>query len=240
MSLPKIQYPIYKIKTPSTKKEFNFRPFLVKEEKLLLMAKESKNNADILRSIKQIVNNCCVDNNFDSNSLTIFDLEYIFIRLRAFSVDNIVKISYIDEEDGKTYNFDVDLHTVEVVFPENSTKKDVNVIKITDNFGMIMKYPPASLYEDENFLNLDKDYLFELIIRCIDKIYEDDNIFETKNYSNKELSEFLEGLDSKTFMKIQEFLTNSPKLMHKINYKNSFGNEKEIVLSSLNDFFTFR
>ena len=236
MSLPKISYPTYTIKVPSTKKNVKFRPFLVKEEKLLLMAKESENNSDILLSIKQIVNNCCLDENFDNEKMTIFDLEYIFIKLRAFSVDNIVKVSYKDEEDGQNYEFEVDLNAVEVEFPE----KNENNIKISDTFGILMKYPSASLYEDKDFLNLEKDYLFELIIRCIDKIYEGDNVFEAKNYTMKELGDFLENLDSKTFVSVQDFLMNSPKLLHVMKYKNSLGNEKEIRLSSLNDFFTFR
>ena len=236
MTLPKISYPTYTIKVPSTKKNVKFRPFLVKEEKLLLMAKESENNSDILLSIKQIVNNCCLDENFDNEKMTIFDLEYIFIKLRAFSVDNIVKVSYKDEEDGQNYEFEVDLNAVEVEFPE----KNENNIKISDTFGILMKYPSASLYEDKDFLNLDKDYLFELIVRCIDKIYEGDNVFEAKNYTMKHLGDFLENLDSKTFVSVQEFLMNSPKLLHVMKYKNSLGNEKEIRLSSLNDFFTFR
>jgi len=236
MTLPKISYPTYTIKVPSTKKNVKFRPFLVKEEKLLLMAKESENNADILQSIKQIVNNCCLDENFDNEKMTIFDLEYIFIKLRAFSVDNIVKVSYKDEEDGQNYEFEVDLNAVEVEFPE----KNENNIKISDTFGILMKYPSASLYEDKDFLNLDKDYLFELIVRCIDKIYEGDNVFEAKNYTMKDLGDFLENLDSKTFVSVQNFLMNSPKLLHVMKYKNSLGNEKEIRLSSLNDFFTFR
>lgn len=236
MSLPKISYPTYSIKIPSTNKAAKFRPFLVKEEKLLLMAKESENNADILLAIKQVINNCCLDNNFDNEKLTIFDLEYIFIKLRAFSVDNVVKVSYKDDEDNQNYDFDVDLNEVEVKFPEKNDKN----IKISEKLGILMKYPSASLYEDKDFLNLDKDYLFELIIRCIDKIYNGDNIYEAKNYTTKDLSEFLENLDSKTFVTIQDFLMNSPKLLHVLKYKNSLGKEKQITLSSLNDFFTFR
>ena len=236
MSLPKISYPVHTIQIPSTKKNAKFRPFLVKEEKLLLMAKESQNNADILKSIKQIVNNCCLDDNFDDKKITIFDLEYLFIKLRAFSVDNVVKVSYRDEEDNQNYDFEIDLEEVKIDFPE----KNNNNIKISDKFGILMKYPSASLYEDTDFLNLDKDYLFELIVRCIDKIYEGDNVFEAKNYSTKELGDFLENLDSKSFVSIQNFLMNSPKLLHVLHYKNSLGKDKQITLSSLNDFFTFR
>ena len=153
MSLPKISYPVHTIQIPSTKKNAKFRPFLVKEEKLLLMAKESQNNADILKSIKQIVNNCCLDDNFDDKKITIFDLEYLFIKLRAFSVDNVVKVSYRDEEDNQNYDFEIDLEEVKIDFPE----KNDNNIKISDKFGILMKYPSASLYEDTDFLNLDKE-----------------------------------------------------------------------------------
>ena len=109
-NLPKIDYPVYKIKVPSQKKESQFRPFLVKEEKLLLMAKESDNTSDILSAIKQIINNCSIDSKFDVNKLALFDLEYVFLKLRSISVDNIVKVSYKDNEDEKVYDFEIDLN----------------------------------------------------------------------------------------------------------------------------------
>lgn len=236
MSLPKISYPTYNINIPSLKKAFKFRPFLVKEEKLLLMAKESETASDILTSIKQVVNNCCSDRGFDVNKLAIFDLEYLFLKLRAFSVDNVCKVSYKDAEDEKTYDFEIDLNNVEVEFPE----KIDNNIKITNKTGIVMKYPSSTLYDDKDFLNLKKDYLFELIIRCIDKIYDGDNVYEAKEYKPKEIGEFLENLDSKTFSSIQEFLTNTPKIKHVIEYKNSLGHDRKIELSSLDDFFTLR
>ena len=237
MALPTLNTPTFKIPVYSkNNKEYDFRPFLVKEEKLLLMAKESQNDSDIFQTIKQIVNNCCLDNNFEVDKLAIFELEYIFIKLRSFSVDNIIKVSYRDEEDGQNYTFDVDLSKIEINYPE----KNDNNIKISNDFGILMKYPSASLYDDKEFLNLDKDYLFELILRCIDKIYEKDDVYESKNYSIKEISEFLDGLDSKTFASIQNFLLNAPNIKYTLEYKNSLGKDKQIVLSSLNDFFTFR
>lgn len=236
MSLPKIDYPIYKIKIPSLKKEYQFRPFLVKEEKLLLMARESENPGDILAAIKQIINNCSIDKKLDLSKLALFDLEYLFLKLRAVSVDNNIKVSYKDNEDSKIYDFTVDLDKIEVTFPEKSD----NNIKITPKSGIIMKYPPASLYDDKEFLALEKNYMFELIIRCIDSIYFDDQIWECKDYKKEELTEFLENLDLKVFDKIQNFLLSVPKLEHKIEYENSLGNKREIVLSSLNDFFTWR
>lgn len=235
-NLPKIDYPITNINVPSLKTNFKFRPFLVKEEKLLLMARESDNAADILIAIKQIINNCSIDKKLDINKLSLFDLEYIFLKIRAISVDNKVKVGFKDTEDGKIYDFEIDLNDVKVVFPE----KNDNNIKISEKTGILMKYPPASLYDDKEFLNLDKDYMFELIIRCIDKIYNDEEVFEAKNYKKEELAEFLEVLDIKTFEAIQAFLINVPKLEYKINYKNSMENDREIILSSLNDFFTWR
>lgn len=234
--LPKINYPINSINIPSTKKTSRFRPFLVREEKILLMAKEANNDTDILQAIKQVVNNCAIDDKFDIDKLTIFDLEYIFIKLRAMSVDNKIKVTYKDYEDNKTYDFDIDLNEIEIEFPEKNDKN----IKITDKSGILLKYPSASLYDDKEFLNSEKEYLFELIVRCIDKIYEGDDVYESKDYTIKDLRDFIEGIDVKTFDKIREFLINLPKIKHIIKYKNSLGNDREIELNSLNDFFTLR
>ena len=235
-SLPKIDQPIYNIKVPSINKNIKFRPFLVKEEKLLLMAKESGNESDILGAIKQIVNNCCIDINFNIDKIALFDLEYIFLKLRAFSVNNLVKVSYKDYEDEKIYDFDIDLNNIEVVIPERVS----NNIKLSEKSGIVMNYPSASLYEDKDFLNLTDNYMFELILRCIDKIYVEDEIYEPSNYSKNELSEFLEDLSLKVFEDIQKFLLSVPKIEHKIEYKNSLGNDRVITLSSLNDFFSWR
>jgi hypothetical protein len=123
-----------------------------------------------------------------------------------------------------------------MIFPE----KIDNNIKITNKSGVLMKYPSASLYEDEQFLNLEKDHLFELIIRCIDSIYYEDQVYPSINYKKEELTEFLENLSIKTFEEIQKFLLNVPKMEYKIQYKNELGNDREIVLNSLSDFFTLR
>ena len=235
-SLPKIDYPVHKIKIPSLNKEYHFRPFLVKEEKLLLMAKESENPSDILTAIKQIITNCSIDVKLDVDKLAIFDLEYIFLKLRAFSVDNNIKVSYKDNEDQKVYDFDIDLDKVEIVFPE---KMD-NTIKITNKSGIVMKYPSASLYNDKEFLKADKDYMFELILRCVESIYYEDQVYQAKDYKKQELNEFLENLNIKVFDQVQKFLLSTPKIEYKIEYKNELGNKREIVLNSLSDFFTWR
>lgn len=236
MPLPKIDYPIHQIKVPSLKKKYNFRPFLVKEEKLLLMAKESKNAYDILIAIKQIVNNCSIDDKFDTNKLTIFDLEYIFLKLRAVSVDNIISVTYRDKEDNKLYSFEVDLDEIEIDVPE----KIDNIVKIKENSGLILRFPPATLYDDTDFLSLEKDQLFEMIARCIEKTYEGDEVYETKDMNREEISDYLDGLDLKTFDKIKAFLLKTPSLRKELNYTNELGKKKKVVLRSLNDFFTWR
>ena len=199
------------------------------------MARESENSEDILLAIKQVVNNCVLDK-LDIDKLAVFDLEYIFLKLRSISVDNIVTLSYTDLEDKKPYEFKINLDDVKVIYPE----KIDNNIKINSKSGIVMSYPSASLYEDKEFLTLKKDYLFELIIKCLDKLYIEDNVYEFKNYKKQEIVEFLEGLNLKVFEQIQNFLLNVPKLNYEIKYTNSLGNDRSIVLNSLNDFFTWR
>lgn len=233
--LPKLDYPIHNIEIPSMKKALKFRPFLVKEEKLLLMAKESEQSTDILPAIKQVINNCLIDS-FDVDKFAIFDLEYVFIKLRALSVDNIIKTTYKDFEDNNNYDFEIDLNEVKVV--EN--EKVSSVVKITEDIAIQMRHPPASLYDDKEFLSLNKDQMFYLIVRCIDKIFSGDTVYETNDCSKEELEEFLENLPVKTFDDINKFLINTPKINYVINYKNSLGNDRVIELSSLNDFFMWR
>ena len=156
--LPKTSHPQFQITIPSSKQKLTFRPFLVKEEKLLLMAKDSEEESDILQAIKQIVNNCCMDQ-FDVSSLSLFDLEYIFIHIRANSVNDTVKVSYRDKEDDKVYDFDINLKKVEVIFPD----KIKNVIKITNTAGIQLKYPKVTLYDDKEFLTSGNEAFFQLI-----------------------------------------------------------------------------
>lgn len=237
MALPQIMYPQFDILIPSTKKKQKFRQFLVKEEKILLVAKASEDDSDILTAIKQVVANCALDNSFDVNKITVFDLEYIFLKLRAYSVSNVVKLSYRDLEDDKVYDFEVDLEKVEVQFPKDVSNK----IEIVDKTGVVMKYAPASLYSDKEFLvTPTEDAAIELIVRCIDKIYDADTVYDAASYTHNELKEFVESMDVNTFEKINLFLSNAPKISYTIKYKNSLNNDREIVLSTLTDFFTLR
>jgi hypothetical protein len=237
MTLPKLSHPQITIVIPSTNKPIRFRPFLVKEEKILLMAKTSEDESDILIAIKQVVNNCLVDGqDFDINTLSLFDLEYVFIQLRAYSVNDTVQVSYKDNEDEKIYDFDITLKDVKVIFPGTVDK----IIKIDENAGIVMKYPTSSLYEDKEFLSSGSDSFFQLIARCMDKIYDGEEVFDCSSYKKKDLEEYLENLDIKTFEKIRDFMVSQPRLSYTIKYKNAMGNEREIELTTLADFFTLR
>jgi hypothetical protein len=234
MPLPKIKYPISEFKIPSTGKKESFRPFLVKEEKLLLMAKSSEDPTDIFRSIKQIINNCCLNESFSIDKLTVFDLEYLFLKLRSISVGDVVEVSYRDNDDGEVYKFEIDLKSVGVEFPEGVDK----VIPVTDSVGIVMKWPSASVFDDKEFLDSGDQAFYELVIRCIDKIYDDEDVFETSDYSHAEIVAFLDDCGLKTYEKIQEFMAKAPRVYHKIEYKNKNGKDRTIELTSLTDFFT--
>lgn len=232
MALPKIDQPLFDMTIPSTGKTVTFRPFLVKEEKLLLIAQSSDNDTDMIRAIKQVLGNCIIDD-IDVDSLATFDLEYMFIKLRAKSVNNIIKLSYRDNEDDELYDFEVDLDKIELDMP-----KDVNSkIKITDTVGMTMRYPSASITDKLREFDNEVELLTFFITNCIDTIYDEENVYIANEYSEAELGEFLDSLNIETFEKIREFFEMIPKVQHTLNYKNKLGNDRSIVLSSLRDFF---
>jgi len=237
MALPKLTHPMFDVVIPSSKKKIKIRPMLVKEEKILLMAKTSDDPSDILSAVKQVVNNCIVDSDVDVEKLALFDVEYIFVKIRSYSVSNVSKVSYRDNEDNKVYDFDVDLDKVEVVFPE---KTDTN-FAINDTMGIIMKYPQASLYSDKEFLNSSAEQVLDnLILNCIDKIYDGDTMLDPKTFPKEELKEFIENIDVNSYDKLRKFFNSLPTLQYKISYKNEMGNERNIELNSLTDFFTLR
>lgn len=232
MPLPKIDQPLFDMTIPSTGKKVMFRPFLVKEEKILLIAQQSGNDSEIIRAIKQILNSC-IQEDLDIDSLAIFDLEYMFLKLRSRSVNNVVKLSYRDTEDGELYNFELDLDTIEVKMPKTVNSK----IEINDAVGMTMKYPSASITDRMKDFENEVDLMTFFIVNCIDTIYDEDNVYVANEFSEEEITEFLDGLDVKSFEKIREFFESVPRLYHKIEYTNSIDNKRTIELTSLKDFF---
>lgn len=234
MSLPKIDKPLFEIIVPSQNKAVKFRPFLVKEEKILLMAQQSGSEKEIVLAIKQIIQNCAADDKFDVDDLATFDLEYLFVKLRARSVNNIVKLSYEDLEDSKTYDFEVNLDDIEIVKSPNHTNK----IKIDDEVGIIMRYPSITLVDTVPETSDPLVVVDFLIQSCIDKIYDSENVYVAKEQSPQELREFLDNLDVKTYDSIRQFFDTLPKMHYEIKYENSLGNERVIELNKLSDFFT--
>lgn len=230
MQLPKIQTPIFNIEIPSLNKTKKFRPFLVKEEKILLLAQQGDND-DLLDAVKQIINNCCLED-INILSLASFDLEYIFLKLRARSVNNLVELKYRDKEDNKIYTFEVDLDNVKVTYDENHSNK----IKINDHYTMLMKYPGIDLPEQIKTV-AQEDSFYKMIACCIDKVYDENQIFLLSEYSIDEVKEFIDNLDVPTFEKIQNFFNTMPKISHKLEYVNANGTPRVIELQGIKDFF---
>jgi hypothetical protein len=230
MQLPKIQTPIFNIEIPSIKKTKKFRPFLVKEEKILLLAQQG-NDSDLLDAITQIINNCCLED-LNISSLASFDLEYIFLKLRARSVNNLVELKYRDKEDDKVYTFEVDLDNVDIIYDLNHTNK----IKINDQYTILMKYPGIDLPDQIKMVSQD-DVFYKMIVNCIDKVYNDNEIFKMNEYSFEEAKNFIDNLDVPTFEKIQHFFNTMPKLLHRLEYVNSNGTPRVIEIQGIKDFF---
>jgi hypothetical protein len=233
MSLPQFTHPTFSAQQPSTGKTIRFRPFLVKEEKILLMAAASGNLNDIMRSIKQIISNCVIDP-IDVEAMPIFDLEYIFLQLRARSINNVVEVSYRDNEDDKVYTFHVDLDEVCVNFTPNHTNK----IKLNDDMGIIMRYPKSEFNDYILNAKTDAQVRFELVLDCVDKLWVGEEFYDLNTETREEKINFLDGLAIKDYQALRSFLDTIPHLRHAIKYKNSLGNDREIVLESLGDFFT--
>lgn len=238
MQLPKLSHPIFAIKVPPSGSQVHFRPMLVKEEKLLLMAKQSEDPTNILTTIKQVVRNCCVDPGFNVDIVPLFALEFIFVQLRSASVGEEIEVSYRDFADEKIYPFKIILKDIEIKYPEPAPD---HIIKITEHSGLVLKYPPAAIYDDKAFLHMEgEDSFYTLIVKCIDQVYDHDAVYNGSDFKVEDLEDFLELVDIKSFDKIRMFISNLPTLYYKINYTNSNGEAKVIELSSLSDFFTLR
>jgi hypothetical protein len=232
MALPKVEKPLFELYVPSMNKSVKARPFVVREEKILLTAQQSGEEKDIILAIKQVLNNCIVDD-FDVDELATFDLEYMFLKLRARSVNNIIEVSYRDNEDEKVYDFQIDLDQVEL-----KMNKDIsNIIMVTDVLGIKMKYPSVTILDSVPDTNDAGEVVEYLIKSCVDQIFDEDSVYLSNEYTDEELTDFLDSLDIETFGKIREFFNNLPQMYHKIEYTNKNGNLRTIELTTLSDFF---
>ena len=234
MGLPKLMHPTFELKVPSTKKMVKFRPFLVKEEKLMLMAKQSGEQQDIINVIKQVIVNCDIENVINSDDLSSFDLEILFLKLRAKSVGEEIKIMYEDLEDEKQYEFKIDIEDINVYEdPDHS-----NIIKLTDTSGIIMKYPSAKLMSE--IINKEEisDILFYMIKGCLDQYYDGDLIVKFSESKQEEIDGFVDSLPTSTLKEFEKFFDTMPKLYHKIEFVNQKGTKREIELRTIEDFFS--
>jgi len=202
MALPKLKVPLFDVTIPSTNKDAKFRPFLVKEEKILLMAQAGGTKKDIINALKQIINNCVTmldGSSVNIDKLTTFDLEYLFINIRAKSVDNVVKLKYLDHEDEKYYDFEVPLDSLEVVYNPEHTNK----IKVDSDIGIIMKYPTASMILEMETKNVSEENApIHMITSCIDSVYDAENVYPASESSDEELQDFVESLSVSSFSDI--------------------------------------
>jgi len=235
MALPKLDKPLFDLEIPSKQTTVKCRPFVVKEEKILLMAQQAGQEKDIVLAIKQVLENCVQDPTFDSDDLTTFDLEYMFLKLRARSVNNVIEVSYRDNEDDKVYDFEIDLDAVEMMKPAEINNK----IMVTDTVGIVMKFPSVKVLENTPENTSAPDLVEYLVRSCVDQIFDEEEVYLASESTEAELQEFIEGLDVQTFQKIREFFDSLPSLYHKLEYTNANGNERVIELKTLSDFFTW-
>ena len=243
MALPKLDVPIFTVDLPLTKTKLRYRPFLVKEEKLLLIAVESDDEQTIMDSIKQIINNCCLDE-IDTDSLPITDLEYFFLHLRARSIGEIVDLQYrcnnkVKNEEGQEVecgnNVKIKVNVLEIQPTFN--EKHTNKIELTKNLGIVMKYPNFSLIDKVKSTN-DVDQILNIVTNCVDYIYDADSIYYRKDISDEELSEFIENLTQKQFAKVQEFFETVPAIKKELDFKcNKCHYEEKIMVEGIQNFF---
>ena len=238
MPLPKIATPTYELELPSTKETIQYRPFLVKEEKLLVIALESEDTKQITNSIKTVIKNCIVTKNIKVEDLPTFDIEFLFLNIRGKSVGEELEVNIICPDDGETQvAVKINLDSIKVQKNEDHTKR----IKIDDNIMMEMKYPSLDQFIKTNFDFNQKNAMeqsFELIGSCIDKIFTADEAWSTSDVTKKELVDFLESMNSSQFKDIEKFFETMPKLSHKIKVTNPKTEvENEVVLEGLASFF---
>tara|TARA_B110001454_G_scaffold217049_1_gene241524 strand:- start:32 stop:745 length:714 start_codon:yes stop_codon:yes gene_type:complete len=236
MALPKLTTPTYELEVPSTDEKLKYRPFLVKEEKILMMAMESKKNADIVQAVKDIVNSCTFEK-INISELPMFDVEYIFLQIRSKSVGEVSKLKLLCPDDGKTYaDVELDLNEVKVQVGDDHTNK----IQLGNGMGMIMKYPTIDSFSESGIQDINASNMLEVIGTCILQIFEEEGkkVYEQKDQTQKELSEFIEQMTTGQFKDVQKFFDTMPKLKHTIKIKNpKTKKESEITLTGLNDFF---
>ena len=236
MALPKLTTPTYELEIPSTDEKLKYRPFLVKEEKILLMSMESGKNSDIIGAVKQIVSECTF-NKINLSALPMFDVEYIFLQIRSKSVGETSKLRLLCPDDNKTYaDVEINLPDVKVQVEDGHNNK----IELDNDMGIIMTYPTIDTFIKNEVQTVNAGNMLDIVGTCILQIYEQkgEKVYEAKDSTKKELTEFIESLQTKHFQKLQDFFDTMPKLKHTIKITNPKTKKvSEVTLNGLNDFF---
>ena len=240
MPLPKIATPSYELELPSTGKTITYRPFLVKEEKLLVIALESEDTKQITNAIKAVIRSCVLTKGIKVESLPTFDIEFLFLNIRGKSVGEDIDVKLICPDDGETeVDVSISLDDIEVQKPEGHS----NQIKLDNNLMMELKYPSLNEFIKNNFDPNDStrnpmDQSFDLIGSCIDKIYSEDEVWAADDCSKKEINEFLDSMNSNQFKEVEKFFETMPKLSHTVKvYNPTTKVESDVVLEGLASFF---
>jgi hypothetical protein len=242
MPLPKVVTPTYELILPSTKKPVKYRPFLVKEEKILILAMESESMVEIRNAIKDVLRNCILTRGIKVESLPSFDIEYLFLNIRAKSVGAAVDLIVTCPDDGETQvEVSINVDEIEVKIPEGHTPE----IKVDENISVRMKYPSLQEFVDNNF-NFSSNTTseetinksFDIVASCIDQVYTNDEAWSSADVTKKEMVEWLQTFDSEQFKRVETFFDTMPKLSHTLTVKNPKTEvENEIVLEGLSSFF---
>ena len=233
MALPTMDLPTYELEIPSNKKKIKYRPFLVKEEKVLLLALESENDKNIRDAVVSLLK-ACIQSRVKVENLATFDLEYIFLNIRAVSVGEIVEMNVVCNDDEETnVRYNLNLTDVNVIFPEGHSNK----IMLTDSTGVIMKYPSMDGFVQGQFSNKDFDVI-DVIASSIDQIFQEEEVYDESTTTKKEFVQFVESLTNSQLEKIQAFFETSPRLEHTFKVTNpNTGVESEYTLRGLQSFF---
>tara|TARA_Y100000004_G_scaffold194878_1_gene260543 strand:- start:6 stop:725 length:720 start_codon:yes stop_codon:yes gene_type:complete len=238
MPLPKISTPTYELELPSTGKTIRYRPFLVKEEKLLVLALESDDSKEITNAIKAVLKDCIQTRGVKVETLPTFDIEFLFLNIRGKSVGEDIEVSVLCPDDGETYaEVQISIDDIKVLKDKEHNKQ----IKIDDKLMMEMKYPSLDQFIKNNFDFAEDnqvDQSFDLIASCVDKVFSEDEAWTSEDFTKKEINDFLEQMNSAQFKQIEKFFTTMPKLSHEVEVLNPNTKKKgKVVLEGLSSFF---
>ena len=236
MALPKIGYPTYELELPSNGKTVKYRPFLVKEEKVLLMALESEDEKQVIGAVKDLIKNCVISR-IKVENLPSFDLEYLFLKIRGASIGEIIALTVTCLDDNETtVETEININDIEVFKPEGHSPK----IDFEDGMGIMMKYPSMQQFIEREFLQKDlkTEEVYDFIAESIEQIFTEEEVFDKSTTTKKEFRTFVDGLTTKQFEKIQQFYTTCPKLSHKFTVINpKTGKDSEYTIEGLQSFF---